>query len=216
MEKCLALTGASGEGRYLLTLSSDGLRRTGFLTADRLEWESGEILRTTALQRDVAGHATLERWLADDSGLQLLSGEPVWEDGAPRKPVSGEEAARAAIEAALLGKTDEADALLSPQLRSQYSLENIGDFCQSCLLMKYAPPGGRACIGLLRMEESNFATVHPLYYAAEKTGGRWLLTDLEPDLSVFPADSADPGAGGKYPLLGDRDSGKSAVFSARQ
>lgn len=183
LEKCLALAGRSGEGQYLLTLSADASRRTGFLTADRLEWESGEILRATTLQRDVAGHATLERWLADESGLQLLSGEPVWEDGSPRKPASGEEAARAAIEAALLGKMDEADALLSPQLRSQYSLESIGDICQGCLTMKSAPPGGRACIGLLRMEEENFAAVHPLYYEAEKAGGEWLVTALEPDLS---------------------------------
>ena len=175
---CIALMGAAGDGRYLLTFSPDLTRQTGSLQADRLEFESDSLLKATSLRRDVAGHATLERWQVDASGLRLISSEPVWEDGAPRAPSTPEEAARAAAEAALLGRFDEADSHLSPALRARRPLDLIGELCALCLPMKYSPPTGRPCVGLLHVDSGSCATVIPMYYQAEQTGGRGLLTAL--------------------------------------
>ena len=44
--------------------------------------------------------------------------------------------------------------------------------------MKYSPPTGRPCVGLLHVDSGSCATVIPMYYQAEQTGGRWLLTAL--------------------------------------
>ena len=176
---CLALTGQDGDGQYLLTLTADAARQTGMLAADRLEWESGEIVRTTTFQRDVAGHATTERWLADASGLQLLSSEAAWEDGAPRLPATPEETARAAVEAALLGLHDEAERYLSPALRVRISMKSLTDAYQACLSMKPSLSDGLPCVGLLRMERENLGVIHPLQYQAERSENGWLLTALE-------------------------------------
>ena len=178
---CAALTGAAGDGRYVLTLSPDLSWQTGFLQAARLEWESAALIRATTLRRDVAGHAVLERWQIDPAGLRLLSAEPTWEYGAPRAPASPEEAARAAIEAALLENDDEAESYLSPSLAARHPLDALAGLGTLCLPMKYGAPGNRPCVGLLRVETSGCASVLPVRYQAEKTGGQWRLTELSPE-----------------------------------
>lgn len=178
---CAALIGDVDGERYILTLVPDFSRQTGFLRADRIDFEAPDVLRAVALRRDTAGHATLERWQLDGVGLMLLSSEPAWEDGAPRLPQSPESAALAAIEAALLGFFDEADSHLTPALRARYSLDAVGEMCEMCLPMKYAPPEGRPCIGLLQVDGGNSASVRPLYYQAVQSGGRWLVSDFSID-----------------------------------
>lgn len=178
LSACAALTGQTGDGEYALLLSPDLSRQIGFLRADRLEFEPDGILTALTSRRDVAGHGTLERWQIDPNGLSLRSAEPCWADGAPHLPATPEEAARAAVEAALLKLYDEADGYLSPALRARISLDGIDEACSLCLPMKYALPGGRPCVGLLRVEGGGIAVVDPLYYQAERVDGRWLLTEL--------------------------------------
>lgn len=178
MRTCAALTGTAGETVYALLLSPDFTRQIGFLKADRLEFEPDGTLRALTLRRDVAGHAILERWQPDPAGLNLLSSESCWEDGAPRLPATPEETARAAVEAALLERYDEADGYLAPALRARTTLDGIGEACSMCLAMKYPVPGGRPCVGLLRAETGSLAVVDPLYYQAQFIDGRWMLTDL--------------------------------------
>lgn len=181
LDGCTVLTGAAGTGRYMLTLSDDLSRQTGFLQADRLELDAdGTILATTS-SGDFAGHGTLERWQAEPSGLRLVSSEPVWTDGEPHIPGSPEEAALAAVQAALLGQFDEAESHLSPALRVRHPLDGIGEAGSLCVPMKYGRPGGRSCVGLLRVDGGSCATVIPIYCQGEKQGGRWLLTELAPD-----------------------------------
>lgn len=183
---CIALIGEVDEGRYILTLSTDLSRQTGFLQADRLDFESEDILRAATAKNDIAGHATLERWKLNPQGLQLLSTEPSWIDGAPHSPSNPEETARAAVEAALLGLFEEAGNYLTPALRMQHPLDRISDAGSLCLPMKYGVPDGRACIGLLQVENDSCAVVHPIYYHTEQSDERWLLTELSLDSGAHP------------------------------
>ena len=55
----------------------------------------------------------------------------------------------------------------------------IGEICEVCVPMKYAAPDARPCVGLLHAENPHLATVRPLYYRAEPSGGRqgpWQIT----------------------------------------
>ena len=65
----------------------------------------------------------------------------------------------------------EADGYLSPELADRAPLADIADGCDLCVPMKYALPGGRPCVGLLRAEGDHMARVRPLYYRAAKVGG---------------------------------------------
>ena len=176
----VALTGSIDSRRYILTLSPDLTRQTGFLQADRLDFESEDILRALTSKNDFAGHGILERWRLDSSGLQLISTESAWIDGTPRVPATPEETALAAVEAALLELFDEAEGFLSPALRAQHPLDSIGHSGSMCLPMKYGLPSGRNCVGLLQVESGSCAVIHPIHYQAERNGDRWLLTELAP------------------------------------
>lgn len=177
----MALTGLAGDEQYLLLLSPDGSRQTGLLRAGQIEFESQELVRTVDRRDDIAGHGFLARWHLTDAGPVLLSNEWIWTDGAPRKPASPEEAARAALEAALLNRLDEAEGYLSPSLRERFSPDAIGQLGSLCLPMRYGMPGGRPCVGLLHLEKSNCARVLPVYYRADQFSGDWLLTELSID-----------------------------------
>jgi len=172
------LTGPAEEGQYLLTLNRDGIRRTGFLRADSFKWESPDTLRAVTSLGDLVGHGTLERWQVEESGLRLLSSEPLPANAV--RPDSPETAARLVVEAALLNRFEEAEALLAPDFAGRELLETLSGLGEWCLPMKYAPPGA-ACIGLMHLEEGSLAIVRPLYYRAESSEGNWRLTELRTD-----------------------------------
>lgn len=176
---CAVLTGTAGDSRYILTLSDDLTRQTGFLQADRLEIHPDGSILATVSKGDLAGHAVEERWQAEPTGLRLAESEAVWLDGSPREPSNPEEAARMCLEAALLGLFDEAEGWLSPALRARHPLDAAQEAGSLCLPMKYGFPDGRPCVGLLKVETGSCAVVQPVYYRAERLGGRWLLTELE-------------------------------------
>jgi len=178
---CIAIIAESGEGRCLLTLSPDLSIQTGFLRADRLEMTPDGSITAVTSKGDIVGHAVLEKWQADSAGLRLISSEPSWLDGAPRIPSTPEETATAAVEAALLGRFDEAEQYLAPALRFRHPLDSIGETGCTCLPMKYGVPDGRPCIGLMKTENDNCATVVPIYYRTEISAGRIWLTELSPE-----------------------------------
>ena len=177
----IALLGQADGGQYLLTFSENPLRRTGFLRADRIDFESPQTVRALTDRHDMAGHAQLERWQLDPEGLALITSEPVWMDGMPRKPASPEQCALAALEAALLGLGDEAAGYFVPSAATRFPLEHIGEMGEMAFPLKYGFPGGAPAVGLLHMESANTALVHPIYYRAAQSGGQWLLTDLSPE-----------------------------------
>ena len=55
--------------------------------------------------------------------------------------------------------------------------------------MKYGPPDGEPCVGLLRAQDARLAAVLPLYYRCEPVAGGWQITRLD-----LPADAAVPPA----------------------
>lgn len=178
---CIALTGCAGEGRYLLLLSGDASRQTGFLLADRIDFESPEFVSAVHDRGDFAGHRTLERWRIDADGLTLVLRENRWTDGLPRRPATPEETVRAAAEAALLGRFEEAESYFHPSASPSLRPEDIPGLGDLCLPVKYALPGGSAAAALLHAETDCFAKIVPLYCRAERLGGEWRLTDLYAD-----------------------------------
>lgn len=179
---CIAIAADTAEGRCILTLSSDLSRQTGFLKTSRLTVEPNGAITAVTSKGDFAGHAVLEKWQADPSGLRLISSQPTWMDGAPRVPSTPEETAIAAIEAALQGHFDESEQYLTPALRARHPLDAIGEMGSACLPMKYGVPDGRPCVGLIRIETGSCATVTPVYYRTETAADRFQLMELSPEL----------------------------------
>lgn len=165
-----ALIGSCSGGKYLLTTDENLNRQTGLLRANQLDIEADERIRAVNAASDLVGHATLETWQLAPDGLMLVSSEATWTHGAPRWPATAEDTARAAVEAALEGLESEAENYLSPALRIQDPLHTIGEICDLCVKMRYAPPDARPCVGLLRLEGEHMARVRPLYYRACPSG----------------------------------------------
>ena len=177
----IALLGQAGDGQYLLTLSENPLRQTGFLRAGRIDFEAAQTVRALTDRRDVAGHGVLERWQLNSSGLALISSDPVWMDGAPRPPASPEQAALAALEAALLGFADEAAEYFVPSASEFFPPDRISELGEIALPMKFGTPGGAPAVGLLHVESANTALVRPVFFRAVQSGGQWRLTQLLPE-----------------------------------
>jgi len=177
-ESCTALTGTTPEGRYIITLSSDLSRMTGFMQADKIEFESESIIRALLLRHDFAGHASAERWLLSDNGPIRLSAEAAWEHGTPHLPATPEETIRYAAEAILSGFPGEVEDYLSPSLRQAPILQQIHDEYALCLPMKYPTADHCPCIGLFASEGPNCAAVRPLYYRTVPNDSRHLITHL--------------------------------------
>lgn len=166
LQTASALLGECRGGMYLMTLDREMRAMTGFLMAQHIRLEAGEKAVSLLEPHDLAGHATREQWQIGESGLDLLRSEPAWTDGAPRLPQSAEETAIAAVEASLAGRFDEMERYLTPALRGKRPLEEVGESCDLCVPMKYAPPDGRGSVGLLQLDGANMARVRPLYFRA--------------------------------------------------
>ena len=166
-----ALLGETDGGQYLVTLSADMAAQTGLLVADRIDFAAGDMVNAVVSLGDSVGHGRLEQWIAGDGGLQCVSTEPVWSDGAPRWPQTAEGAMIAAVEAALAGLNAEASGYLTPRLAGEAPLAAIREAADACVPMAFAPPDARACVGLMRVENDHLATVRPLYYGAVNAGG---------------------------------------------
>lgn len=172
------LVGSAGSGQFLLALSADLSRQTGWITADSISVEASGTIRAVDRFGDVAGHAVQTRWQPDSSGLRRIASEAIWENGIPNRPGSAEEAARAAVEAALLERYDEAESYFIPGAQRILPLEEIPRMGSLCLPMKYGAPGDASAVALLRLEEEALARAIPLHYSAGRFGDEWRLTDL--------------------------------------
>ena len=178
----LALLGACQDGMYLLTADARMQGVTGFLCAKEIELRDDGGVRSLAAPGDLLGHAVREEWQLTPGGLMPVGRSPAWEHGAPRWPQSPEDSAIAAVEAALAGQDEEAEAYLTPRLRACAPLAGIGGRCELCVRMKYAPPDSAPCVGLLKLEGGSLARVSPLYYTAVPSGRQdfpFLLERLE-------------------------------------
>ncbi len=174
------LTGeVAGGGQYLAALAPDLSALYGTLVAEAVEPADGGLISAVASLGDSVGHARLEQWIVDGGALRRVSDESVWSAGAPRWPTTAEGAMIAAVEAALAGLPAEAEGYLSPALAAGQPLSAVGEMCDLCVAMKYGVPDARPCVGLLHAENPHLATVRPLYYRAEPSGGRqgpWQIT----------------------------------------
>lgn len=169
-------------GQYLLVLDQNNHAQRGFLQAQQIETEKDGRIRAIVSREDLAGHIMLETWQLTEEGLQLLSSERSWLHGAPRKPGTPSETARAFMDALLAGLDDEADAYLSPALRTHLNRSALREICDLCIPMKYAPPDSRPCVGLLQLQGERLARVRPLYYKASPAAGdqgSWQIDEFE-------------------------------------
>ena len=157
-----------GSGEYLVLPMADG---AATLEGQRIEFDGRDMLTNVVGADDLVGHGWLEQWLIDASGLSRVSSEPVWQHGAPRWPRTPEETLRAAVEAALAGQSAEANGYFAAAAARDDPLAAIGEVCDLCVPMKYAPPDARAAVGLARLENARCAVVRPLYYRVSPGGG---------------------------------------------
>ncbi len=172
LDGAAALLGQTANGdRYLATLTADLSTQTGLLTADAIEPADGGLFSAFASLGDTVGHGRLEQWLADGDGLGCVSCESAWAGGGPRWPDTAEGAMIAAVEAALADLPGEVDGYLSPVLAEKRPLADVAEACDLCVPMKYPAPDPRPCVGLVKQLNAHLATVRPLYYRAEATGG---------------------------------------------
>ena len=168
----------AGEG-YLAAVAETGEQH--LIVGRDIEIE-GPIVRALAALEDTVGHARLETWHLGETGAVLESAEPVWAEGGPRWPRTAEDTVLAALEAAFLGLTGEAEGYLSPQLHGRGALAALAADFDACAPLKYAPPGARNAVGLLKAEGENFVRVTPLFYRASPLGGAqgpWRVDALE-------------------------------------
>jgi len=182
-----ALLGSTqSKGHYLITLSESMSACTGYLSASSIYLEGNIICALTDFS-DIAGHAKLERWAAGPEGLNLLNSAPAWASGEPRWPKTAEDTAIAAVQAALLGYTDEAEGYFTPAPGNAFPLANIKETCDLCIPMKYAYPDSHPCVALVRLENDCVASVSPLRYSARMTcslQGAWMI-DWMDNRAVF-------------------------------
>ena len=175
------LGNVEGGGQYLATLSADLSTPTGLMTADSIEEADGGLFSAFAALEDGVGHGRLEQWLADAGGLHCVSAESTWSRGGPHWPAAAGDAVIAAVEAALIGLTDESEGYLSPALSREHPLTAVSEVCDLCTPMKYGFPDARPCVALVKAVNDHLATVRPLYYSAEPSGGRqgpWQITSV--------------------------------------
>ena len=179
MEAGYAFLGESGKGMYLLTADSRLQSGTGFLSAGEIDIDSGENITATLTEDDFAGHMTKETWRLTAEGPELISSEAGFQGGRARKPETAEQTALAAVQAALLGKTEETENYLTDELKEENPLISLFGKYDLCTEMKYAHPDNRPCIALIRLEGEHMAVAEPLYYGCREMEGGFLVDTIE-------------------------------------
>ena len=182
----LLFTGERSFGdQYALLLTPDASSLLLSVTGRNITpLSSGAALRLMRSFGDSVGHAALETWAASPVGWQLTSSEPMWEQGAPVRPLTPETTAVAAIEAAQLGLTQEAAAFFASAVSHDAVLRRAAEF-DGCVSLRYALPSGEPAVGLLLLKDHCLRII-PAFYSAQSGGpyGGYLLTRLEIDENV--------------------------------
>ena len=178
---CAALIGSARGGDYLLLLSDDLTRLLGALQADAIALESAQVVQALTARGDVAGRGTLERWRAAPDGLALLSaGSGLDARRAHRASHAGGDRARGGGRGAGGRPRRGACATSRRRCASASRRKRVAQLCTLCLPMKYGPPDGEPCVGLLRAQDARLAAVLPLYYRCEPVAGGWQITPPRP------------------------------------
>ena len=173
--------GRAGTSRYLACFSAGDFSPMGAVVADDIEIEEGARVRALTRLHDTVGHARIEIWEAQGDALVQADAEHAWADGTPVWPRSAEDAARAALEAALLGLSDEAEGYLAPHLRGQSLVQTLAEGFDACVSLRYAIPDARSAVGLMRRETERCAAITPVYYEAVPMGGQqgaWAIASM--------------------------------------
>lgn len=133
---------------------------------------------------DVVGHARLSVFEATGGDWRLTHSEILWDEGAPRWPQTSEDAALAALEAWFLGLEEEARGYLTPALAQRLPAlmaELTQEGTLGAVKLRYAAPGARAAVGLVRMAHAQCAWVCALQTQAVAMGGpqgTWRISDI--------------------------------------
>ena len=97
----------TGDGAMVYLCRQDG-QIIDRLHADRLTWDTPDILQAFASEQDVVGHASLCTYRLTPDGFRLLSRQNVWADGAPHWPATPLQTLRAYLDALRIGADAEA------------------------------------------------------------------------------------------------------------
>lgn len=179
LEGGYAFMGRSNGAKYLLCSDAALKNGTGFIAADEISIEDDETITAVLLEKDIAGHASTEKWRLTPSGPELISSEPGWQNGRAKAPETAEETAVAAVQAALMGKADEAAGYLSEEMKNKNVLDALFGKYDLCTTMKYAHPDNRPCIALVRLAGEHMAVAEPMYYSCQMTDDGYKIDQIE-------------------------------------
>ena len=174
-----AFLGEAGNEMYLLTTDGGIKNGTGFLSASEIKADGEGNITAILKEDDFAGHMTVEKWHLAPEGLELVSSEPAWQGGQANIPETAQQTALAAVQALLLGKTAEAEAFFTEEIKESDPVSGLFGKYELCTEMKYAHPDNRPCIALLRLEGEHMAIAEPLYYSCVHNGERYLIESME-------------------------------------
>lgn len=163
-----------GEWKELFRLEN------GQMEVDR----SGDVTSLIPLA-DTAGHAELTVWSYVD-GQYTETRNTVWLDGEPRLPESGEDTARAFLEAWALGLRDEAYWYLSADLQAGLEADDIATFLgeyDRIETARFAPmtAEGEVALALVRRENKDFFGARPVgikIIEEENDKGKWKVDNI--------------------------------------
>ncbi len=170
-------------GRYALALPRDLDPALLSVSAQSVELMDDFSIRALVDANDQVGHAQLITYRASHDGFEAAQVEPLWASGAPNWPQTAEEAALAALQAARLGLSDEANGYFSAGIAAGGG-PALAEAVRSdgAVALKYPLPTGEQAVGLLKLVGENAAQVAPVAYRALAMGGgqgMWRLESLE-------------------------------------
>lgn len=174
--------GKCPEGMYAAAFTAAGLAPVGAVTATEISAGENGLLRARTDLNDTARHARMDTYRPTAASLEPLQTEYMWSEGGPKWPDSAENAAIAAVEAAMLGLDGEAEGYLAPAMRGKDLLRRIASEYDAVIPMRYAAPKSLPAVALTKKTSARTAKVTPLYYRAVPEGGPqgvWLIDRME-------------------------------------
>ena len=121
---------------------------------------------------DTVGHARAAVYTPTAEGYELAAADMLWTNGSPAWPQTPQDCALAALEAALLGLSGEANGYLAAGYAlTSPALSDLVEQFDACAPMKYPLPGGEAAVALLHLAGGNLLKATPVLYSVSLTGG---------------------------------------------
>lgn len=154
--------GKAGSMQYIAAFASDSLTPLGAVTGDTVTYSDDNITSASDLN-DAAGHVRIDTYSLSHASLEHTSTAYTFGEKGRARPADAEKTAIAAIEALLLGLTEEAAEYLAGGLTSEKLQSSIND-TDAVLPIRYGIPNAHPAIGLVHRTGSHTAVVTPLYY----------------------------------------------------